>query len=236
MEQDVLCELIREMAMAQASGMRRTALLKRVTGTDLILYLYNPNFFYNRDDFIRYRDTEYSRDYSPQNYITRSLFPDIIQYERGQRIQPKGALAGLIANNQGEAWEVEYSKAEPETKAGPMMYEIAMGTVGWIMCDRNHVSKEAENVWKKFYNRSDVVHEDLSKKIERYYESARGRPWKNCRFSLKGPGQDTKILESVHKMAVEGFASMASRRESLSPKDVEDMIINSMYKHYVLEF
>jgi len=54
------------------------------------------------------------------------------------------------------AWTVVFAKAK--RGYGPMMYDYAMKRLGAIMSDRNDVSMDARNVWKKYFERRDVVH------------------------------------------------------------------------------
>jgi len=57
------------------------------------------------------------------------------------------------------AKEVKYSAAEKGY--GPLLYDIVMADTGKLVPDRNTVSADAEKIWNKYMNRSDVEHQPL---------------------------------------------------------------------------
>ena len=203
--------------MMNASSQRKTALFVKKTSEDLTLYLYRPNFFYNGIEAYDAARLEYTNEFDSDWYLVNSLHPEAMTYDPDN--PHVGSIAGLIASRIGDVWEVRFSRANHGTGAGPMLYEIAMQEVGWLTPDRESVTGEAENVWKKFYSRNDVVHRKLSKGVKSYPDD---RPWMDCQYKLKkGSGQDVTVLRSVHKMAVEAYSKWT--RKSKNPMSVSDI-------------
>lgn len=207
--------------MMQASSQRRTALYVGQASDSLNLLLYRPNFFYDIESFEQQR-IDLGSKFDCRQFIRSSLNPDIVTYERGK---PNfvGVIASLIAQNRDDFWEMQFVRAEPGSNSGPMMYETAMQTVGWLSPDLENVSGAASSVWKKFYDRKDVVH----KSVPKGWQSDHGddQPWLQCQYRLKSPKQDTTILRSVHRMAVEGFSSRSRKTKNpLSVGEIEDVL------------
>lgn len=225
---ELIASLIAEMAMMQASKQRDVALLVRQSGPSVYLFLYKPNFFTDKAKFEEWR-REYGTSFDAEEFLEESLFPSIYTGDK-----PKGPIAGMILEDLGEVWEVQFSRAEPGTGAGPMLYEIAMGMVGWCASDREKVSAEASSVWKKFYDRDDVT----KKKLPSSMRTHTREPWLDFAYKLKkGVGQNFGVMRSYHNAAVEGYSSMTSSTKStMSKREIEDTLVRLMLQKYNLDF
>lgn len=225
---ELIASLIAEMAMMQASAQRDAALLVKQRGSSVYFFLYKPNFFTDKAKFAEWR-REYGTSFDAEEFLEESLFPSVYTGDK-----PKGPIAGLIAEDHDGVWEVQFSRAEPGTGAGPMMYEIAMGLLGWCTADREKVSSEASSVWKKFYDRDDVA----KKKLPLAMRKNGSEPWLDFAYKLKkGVGQNFGVMRSYHRAAVEGYSSMASTTKStMEPREIEDTLVRLMLQKYNLDF
>ena len=220
--------VLNEMAMMKAIDQRKTALMIYKTDKEFYLFLYRPNFFYELDQY-----TKQLKDFnkiSPERFLINSLYPDAMIYQKDAE-KFVGPIAGLIAAELTTSiYEVQFSRAEPGTGAGPMMYEIAMSIAGNLTADRESVTNEASNVWKKFYERTDIIHKPLPKKLQTWKDNT--QPWLDCSFKLsKGVGQDIKILQSVHNMAIDSYSQITG----LSKQEIEDLLKRVLLTRYNLD-
>ena len=103
----------------------------------------------------------------------------------------------VIYKPQCGAYEVTMSAAE--SGFGPLLYQAAMSIKGpnFIMADRTMVSDAALNIWKKFFNREDVVKEPLQKNCK-YSLIDEDSKALNFKFTLKSP-IDYSALENEHQ-------------------------------------
>lgn len=224
---EYITTLISEMAMMNASRQRDVALFVKSSGSSHSFFLYKPNFFLDKMKFEEWR-REYGKSFNAEEFIEESLFPSIYMGDK-----PAGPIAGLIAEDLGVVCEVQFSRAEPGTNAGPMMYEIAMGMLGWCTADREKVSEAASSVWKKFYDREDVI----KKKLPLALRTHDDKQWLDYAYKLKrGTEQNTNVMKSYHKAAVEGYSKMTSSTSStLSPREIEDILSRLLLQKYNLD-
>ena len=218
--------VISEMAMMKAIDQRKTALMIKKEANTIALYLYRPNFFYQIDDITQQkRNLEYEGDIE---FLKKSIFPDAMIIKPGDE-KFVGSIAGLIAVKLTDSiYEVQFSRAETGTGAGPMMYEIAMSLCGELTADRESITNEASNVWKKFYERTDITH----KKLPKEFHVSNSSPWLNYSYKLKkGVGQDLNVLRAVHNMACETY----SAQTGLTKNDIEDILYQLLLTRYNLD-
>ena len=102
------------------------------------------------------------------------------------------------------AWQVHGPAAVH--KFGPLMYDIAMATVGEIMPDRTDVSRSARSIWKYYKEkRSDVVATPLddinnpqtpqTSDDSEVHDGEFGN-FIDCSYRLIGPGPDTQNMKN----------------------------------------
>jgi len=89
-------------------------------------------------------------------------------------------------------WEID--SAGSSKKFGPLLYDIALEMVVQylddvgVIPDRENLSSESSNVWKYYYfNRKDVIHEPLPKRLvsDKIKKVFRKEPWLSCYYFKK---------------------------------------------------
>lgn len=99
--------------------------------------------------------TEYTL-YDP-NILKNYLAMNVDQvWDKAARKSIFGTI--VVSRQHGKCWDGgEVVASAAESGYGPMMYEIAMQDFpGGLFSDRDSVSNDAKNVWKKFDQRTDV--------------------------------------------------------------------------------
>ena len=191
----------------------------------------------NTEAFILYDPSHYYFKFKEELALAAEDSDQVNQYDVMNELMkdPNGIAAYLLvvpSPNACHGAHVVVNAGALKRGDGPLMYHIAMSKLGKLAADRTSVSQFAENVWAKFYERSDVERFPFTD-IEKGEKSAKegvplnrsdcflhnsDRPWLNFAYLVKNK-IDYKPLLATNKDCVAALNKLLKKHKLVLDDD-----------------